>query len=88
MVGLFSCLDALMDADMPTLMEAMPLHESIKTALIDKQGVMGEALSCVLAIEQGKTAQTQFMQLNAGEISSYYMQAMWWATIACANLSK
>lgn len=88
MVGLFSCLDALMDADMPTLMASMPLHESIKSALIDKTGLMGEALNCVLAIEQGKIEQTVFMQMNAGEISSYYMQAMWWTTITCANLSK
>lgn len=87
MVGLFSCLDALMDADMPTLMATMPLHESIKQALIDKNGVMGEALSCVLAIEQGKTERIQFMQLSAGEISTAYMQAMWWTTIACANLA-
>lgn len=88
MVGLFSCLDALMDADMPTLMASMPLHDSIKNALIEKTGVMGEALSCVLAIEQGKIEQTSFMQMNAGEISSYYMQAMWWTTITCANLAK
>ncbi len=88
MVGLFSCLDALMDADMPALMTTMPLHESIKNALIEKTGVMGEALSCVLAIEQGKIEQTRFMQMNAGEISSYYMQAMWWTTITCANLAK
>jgi len=63
MVGLFSCLDALMDADMPSLMATMPLHASIKGALIEKSGVMGEALSCVLAIEQEKLNQIQFLYI-------------------------
>jgi len=86
MVGLFSCLDALMDADMVSLLSNMPLHPDIKGALTDQSGVMGDALKCVLAIEQGRVEQTTFMQMSAGDISSYYMQAMWWTTITCANL--
>ena len=87
MVGLFSCLDALMDADMSSLIEAMPLQESIKKALIKKSGIMGEALCCVLAIESGKTEQTHFNKMNSGEISSYYMQSMCWTNTACENLN-
>mgnify|MGYP000852416676 CR=1 FL=1 len=88
MVGLFSCLDALMDADMSSLMQTMPLHESIKVALISKQGIMGDALTCVLAIEQGNLSQVVFAQTNINEISNCYMQAMKWTTLACASLSS
>ena len=88
MVGLFSCLDALMDADMSSLMQTMPLHESIKVALIAKQGIMGDALTCVLAIEQGNLSQVVFAQTNINEISNCYMQAMKWTTLACASLSS
>lgn len=86
MVGLFSCLDALMDASMADALQSMPLSAEAKSALTDKAGVMGQALACVLAIECGDVGHIAFLDLNAGEISSLYMQAMTWATATSANM--
>lgn len=86
MVGLFSCLDALMDASMEDALQSMPLSAEAKSALTDKAGVMGQALACVLAIEGGDVGHIAFLDLNAGEISSLYMQAMTWATATSANM--
>lgn len=84
MVGLFSCLDALMDATMEEALKNMPLSFEAKAALMDKTGVMGQALCCVLAIERGDVSRVAFMDMNAGEISSLYMQAMTWTTATFA----
>lgn len=43
-VGLFSLLDALLDNDIETLIEALPLDENIRYAITQRRGVLGELL--------------------------------------------
>lgn len=86
MVGLFSCLDALMDADMAQLLTTMPLHADIISALVNKQGPMGDALACVLALEQGQLTQITYADLPINAISQAYMQAMSWTEATLASL--
>jgi EAL and modified HD-GYP domain-containing signal transduction protein len=86
MVGLFSCLDALMDTVMADALAAMTIADEAKVALTTHAGVMGEALSCVLAIECGDASKTVFLALNPGDISALYMQAMVWATATSATM--
>ena len=49
--GLFSTLDAMLDQPMETLLEEISLADTIKQALLDKQGEVGEVLSDVLNYE-------------------------------------
>jgi EAL and modified HD-GYP domain-containing signal transduction protein len=86
MVGLFSCLDALMDTAMVDALGAITISDEAKVALTRNEGVMGEALTCALAIERGDTAKTVFLDINSGDISSIYMQAMVWATATTATM--
>jgi EAL and modified HD-GYP domain-containing signal transduction protein len=86
MVGLFSCLDALMDTAMIEALAAMTITDEAKLALTTNEGIMGQALSCALAIERGDIAKTTFLDINPGDISALYMQAMVWATATSSNM--
>jgi EAL and modified HD-GYP domain-containing signal transduction protein len=86
MVGLFSCLDALMDTAMSEALAAMTIADEAKIALTDHDGIMGCALSCALAIERGDAVNTVFLDMNPGNISAIYMQAMAWATATSATM--
>ena len=54
MVGLFSQLDVLMDMDMQTLLNDIPLQHEIKEALLNHDGVMGDVLKEVEVYERGE----------------------------------
>ncbi len=86
MVGLFSCLDALMDTAMIEALAAMTISDEAKAALTKNEGVIGQALTCALAIERGDIAKTAFLDINPGDISALYMQAMVWATATSSNM--
>lgn len=86
MVGLFSCLDALMDIEMLEALAAISISKEAKDALIGHAGDMGQALTCALAIERHQATNMVFSDLNAGTITELYMKSMAWATAAHANM--
>ncbi len=49
--GLLSILDSLMDRPLAEIIPQVPLSDSIKAALLDRTGVLGETLTCSLAFE-------------------------------------
>lgn len=51
--GLFSLLDAIMDAPMAFILERLNLHDTVTEALLHGSGPIGDVLQCVLAIERG-----------------------------------
>jgi hypothetical protein len=65
---------------------AMTITDEAKAALTVYEGVMGQALSCALAIERGDIVKTVFLDINPGDISALYMQAMVWATATGSNM--
>jgi EAL and modified HD-GYP domain-containing signal transduction protein len=50
-VGTLSILDTLMQAPMQTILQNLPISDEIAAALLNKEGVLGEALNCALAYE-------------------------------------
>lgn len=52
-VGLFSVVDALVDATMGDVLGALPFRDEISAALLERQGPLGELLERVLAYERG-----------------------------------
>ncbi len=78
-VGLFSTLDAMMDQPFEVLMNELPLSDDAKLGLIGKEGAYGEALKCVLAMEQSDFSIIDFMGLSLGEMSDLYLDAVKWA---------
>jgi c-di-GMP-related signal transduction protein len=52
-LGLFSVLDALMDAPMTELLTKLPFPQDMRDALTEHHGAKGRLLDCVTAIEAG-----------------------------------
>lgn len=50
-VGIFSLLDVLLNLPLAEIVAALPLHESIGEALIERRGLLGELLAAQVAIE-------------------------------------
>lgn len=76
--GMFSTIDALMECPMADLLAAVPLCDSIQAALLERKGVLGEALECVLAYEKGDWENVSFQNLTGTEIKSAFLAAVNW----------
>lgn len=78
-VGLFSCLDAVMDSEMAMLLEKLGLENTMNEALLAERGVLGEVLHIVKGLEQGQTDMTLPQPLTASQVSRFYLQSMQFA---------
>jgi c-di-GMP phosphodiesterase len=78
-VGLMSLLDALLDRPMTTIIEGLPLIESVKDALVDRTGPMGEALSCVEAYERCNWERASCLNLDEKKIREAYLKSVTWS---------
>ncbi len=78
-VGLFSILDSLLDVSMVELLDTVSLSKSIKSALLDYSGEMGEILNQVLLYEQGKWNKLDIQSTGALRLSGAYLEAVKWA---------
>ncbi len=79
-VGLFSILEALLDHPMQEVLQQLPLSEEISAALIDREGEMGEALSCSLAFEAGSISAITFADLPPEIIHRLCLEALIWSS--------
>ena len=53
-VGMFSALDILMKSPIGHILAKLPLSDEVKSAILEHQGIQGEALSCALAVEKAE----------------------------------
>ncbi len=79
-VGLFSCIDALMDQPMNQIMSELPLANDIVRALLDHEGAMGELLDFVIRYEKGDWEQLASEHLGADEIRQHYLESIQWSS--------
>jgi len=86
-VGLFSVLEALMDLPLKDILAQISLAEDINLALLEQRGELGQALSCVLAYEQGQWEEVHFHGLQPESIIDCYLQALAWADQATQVLA-
>jgi c-di-GMP phosphodiesterase len=75
-VGLLSSIDALLDRPMKEALEGLPLIDEVKDAVLDKKGLMGEALDCVQAYERGDWDQTSCGKLDEKSIRDAYLSSV------------
>lgn len=75
-VGLFSCLDAVMDSNLETLLGKLGLEDSLEKALLKEEGEHGLVLALVKGLEKGRTDMNLPDDMNASEVSSCYLEAM------------
>ena len=77
--GLFSALEALLGMPLDQILNALPLSDVLKTALLQHQGRLGEALHCVLEYEQTRWESARFRDLPPADITEAYVEAARWA---------
>ena len=76
--GMFSALDILMKQPLKNILAKLPLSEAVKTAILERQGTMGSALSCALAVENAQWSEIEFANLGYKDLSEVYCQAVQW----------
>jgi EAL and modified HD-GYP domain-containing signal transduction protein len=82
-LGLFSVIDALMDAPIAEVIASIPFPQEMRQALIAHDGPQGKLLECVTALEAADFDRAQAIVPNAGEL---YLESMVWANDAAAAL--
>lgn len=78
-VGLFSVLDALLDMTFEDILQTLPLSGTVRTALINREGPLGDVLRCVLAFEQGNWGEARCPNVNPDKIRDSYLESVQWA---------
>lgn len=78
-VGMFSSLDLLMDRSLEELIKPLPLTDKVVGALLNREGIMGEAINCTLAQEEGDWLNIQFNHLSLDDLSDINIAAINWA---------
>jgi EAL and modified HD-GYP domain-containing signal transduction protein len=79
-LGLFSVIDALMDAPMEDVLASMPFPQEMREALIAHSGPKGELLEAALSFERGEFVPP------TDRFGAAYIEAMAWATSAADEL--
>lgn len=79
-VGLFSVLDALMDRPMDEVLNALPVSDDIRSALLHCEGPLGRTLYCVLMYERGAWDNIGNCGTSRERITQAYLEALSWAT--------
>ena len=82
-LGLFSVLDAMMDAPMIDVIESLPLAAEMREALVAHKGKRGLLLESVAALETGEVNDLPPIVDGAGEL---YLESMMWANSAAESL--
>jgi EAL and modified HD-GYP domain-containing signal transduction protein len=82
-LGLFSVIDAMMDAPMHDVVASLPLADDMREALVLRRGWKGELLNCVAALENGEDGHAHTIVLDAGE---RYLESVMWANAAAESL--
>lgn len=85
-VGLFSILDAILDQPLATILEKMPMDESINQALLENTGEMGQALLCSINFEKCNWDGISFPNLSDEMLGKIYEQAMVWSRQSLSEL--
>jgi EAL and modified HD-GYP domain-containing signal transduction protein len=82
-LGLFSVIDALMDAPIEEVVGMIPFPSDMRDALTGRKGEKGALLDCVTALEAGDFDRAQRLIPGAGE---HYVKALMWADEAAGAL--
>jgi EAL and modified HD-GYP domain-containing signal transduction protein len=78
MIGLFSVLDALLDAPMEQVILHLPLSEEAAEALLYRTGTLGSFLQCVVAYERGQWDIVKSIFPDPDLLRNLYMEALDW----------
>jgi c-di-GMP phosphodiesterase len=77
-VGLFSVVDAIVQAPLAQAIETLPLTEPARAALLERRGPMGDALAAAIAYERGELDEVARRLPRIG-VRDLYLSAVAWA---------
>lgn len=87
--GLFSLLDAIMDAPMANILECLNLTPELDRALLEGEGPIGDVLRTVLLHQQGQAHLAPCRQFSAPDVPMRAsLEAIRWASEANAQLAE
>ncbi len=78
-VGLLSALDIIMERKLSAIIKPLPLSDEVKQALLERKGVLGEALASALAFEVSEWDRVSFQGLAKSDLVKVNLQAYRWA---------
>jgi EAL and modified HD-GYP domain-containing signal transduction protein len=84
-LGLFSVVDALMDAPMAELLQSIPFEKDMVAALTEHAGPKGALLDCVVAWERGDFPAAA-RAIDPSVIATMHFEALTWAKRAMGEL--
>lgn len=84
-VGMFSCLDAFFELPLTELLTQIPLHHSVREAIIDRKGRLGLLLDTALNCERGEWDDLQWsrlaqLRLDAVSLTHEYRESLAWVS--------
>ena len=82
LMGLFSLMDAILDTEMEQIVAQLPISESLKRALIKKEGELGNYLQLVCCYEKGQWDEHPYLSEITRGIklpTEKYTEAISWA---------
>jgi EAL and modified HD-GYP domain-containing signal transduction protein len=82
-LGLFSVIDALMDAPIEDVVAMIPFPADMRDALVERKGEKGALLECVTGLEAGDFDRARKLVRRAGDL---YVEALMWADEAAGPL--
>lgn len=84
LVGMFSCLDAMMGRPLTELLDGISVSDHAKTALLLREGMFGYLLSLVLSYEAGDwnevTRYSEMLGVDVRAVTPLYLEAVAWCT--------
>lgn len=86
-VGLFSILDALFDREMKELVGPLPLDESLKAALVDRAGPLGQLITHAEHYEVGRWNALLESNFSTNALVEAYLEANRWTVDTLSALS-
>lgn len=87
LVGLLSVLDALLDQPLAAVLDALPLTEAVRRALLHHEGPLGTALRCAVAYERGAWDEVLATGIAPQRAVQAYLEALAWSAEASELLS-
>jgi EAL and modified HD-GYP domain-containing signal transduction protein len=83
LTGLLSMIDAILDEEMATVLEKLPLSQEIKEPLLTEKGLMAAIIKLIELIEQANWDKTNIviekLKLDKDNVVEYYNQSLAWA---------
>ncbi|MEI7839416.1 MAG: HDOD domain-containing protein [Methylococcaceae bacterium] len=86
LIGMLSSLDSILDITLKDALDQLPLDDDIIEAILEHNGLGGEALGCVLSYEHWNTGEITFNKVDQSTIGDVYIESINWANKVMSHM--